>query len=339
MARPRKEPAAASSLVPPLVRYVRAQGGLVEALSARFGLPDDVEARDEVLIAPSDLGQLLEVAAGLLGDPFLGIHLPGALQHERYGLAELAARASPTLQEALERRVRYGALVDPQAAFQLEMRDGLGCFTHRLVGYPRGVGRQAHEYALASPLAEARALTGVRLEPARVWFIHARPRDLEPLEAFFGTGELDFGRTENGMALAPELLRAPLPTHDARLLATAEHLADRELRGRPSTLDFTAQVAARIREALPEGDSGARAVARALHMSSRTLQRRLEEEGTRFSEVFDGVREELARRYVADPALPLGEIAFRLGFSDFGTFSRAFKRWTGSAPGVYRRSG
>jgi len=73
-------------------------------------------------------------------------------------------------------------------------------------------------------------------------------------------------------------------------------------------------------------------------MSSRTLQRRLEREDTTFTEVLDGVREELARSLLPDHALSLAEIAYRIGFSDLATFSRAFKRWTGKPPGQFRRS-
>ncbi len=72
-------------------------------------------------------------------------------------------------------------------------------------------------------------------------------------------------------------------------------------------------------------------------MSARTLQRRLEEEGTRFSEVLDRVRLEAARAALSDPDTTLTDVAYRLGFGDLATFSRAFKRWTGKPPGQWRR--
>jgi AraC-like DNA-binding protein len=72
-------------------------------------------------------------------------------------------------------------------------------------------------------------------------------------------------------------------------------------------------------------------------MSARTLARRLEEEGTSFTSVVEAVQRELACRLAADASLPLGEVAYRVGFADPATFSRAFKRWTGQTPGGYRR--
>jgi AraC-like DNA-binding protein len=142
---------------------------------------------------------------------------------------------------------------------------------------------------------------------------------------------------DSGLALSREALERPMRQGDPRLLATAQGLADAALRTQPNLRTMAALVADRLPSLLPESAT-IETAAQAFHMSGRTLQRRLEQDGTTFSDVLDGVRHELARRWLADPALALGEIAFRLGFSDLATFSRAFKRWTGKPPGMWRRS-
>jgi AraC-like DNA-binding protein len=68
----------------------------------------------------------------------------------------------------------------------------------------------------------------------------------------------------------------------------------------------------------------------------RGLPRRLQEERTAFHEVLDETRRDLAKRYVREQRLPLGEVAFLLGFSEPSAFHRAFKRWTGTTPAAYR---
>src|SRR3546814_16217882 len=73
---------------------------------------------------------------------------------------------------------------------------------------------------------------------------------------------------------------------------------------------------------------------KSLHMTERTLLRRLKEEGTTFSDVLDRVRLQLAFQYLKRSDLVIRDIAYMLGFSDEGTFSRAFKRWTGRRPSV-----
>ena len=335
VARARKEPPCPSGLVPPLLQLVRAHGGDAGRLLRRFRLPGDAESRTEVPVTAGELGLLLEAASGELGDPFLALRLPTELRPRTYGLAELAVRASPTLRDALQRMVRYAPLEHAPLALALEERPDAVALTCRVVGHPRGLTRHAHEYVLASALTQARALTGRAVAPRAVWFLHARPRRLEPLERFFATEAVDFGRADNGLLLDAAWLDAPLTTADTRLLATAEQLADVALRGRAPVDDLLSRVIARITEALASG-ADAEAIAVRLHMSKRTLQRRLDEEGTSFQVLVDQVRAQKAREWMGEGRLTLGEVAFRLGFADVTSFSRSFRRWMGVSPGRYR---
>jgi AraC-like DNA-binding protein len=79
-------------------------------------------------------------------------------------------------------------------------------------------------------------------------------------------------------------------------------------------------------------------VARALAVSPRTLQRRLESRGTTFGELRDATRRQQAIQYLRDPGIAIKEIAGLLGFSEPSTFYRAFRRWTGATPAHFRRS-
>ena len=88
---------------------------------------------------------------------------------------------------------------------------------------------------------------------------------------------------------------------------------------------------------LPEGGATVARVAEALHVSVRTLQRRLDSRGLTWQQVLDRSREELARHYLADRALTLSDIALLLGFSEQSAFTRAFRRWTGETPVQIRK--
>lgn len=78
-------------------------------------------------------------------------------------------------------------------------------------------------------------------------------------------------------------------------------------------------------------------VAASLSMTSRTLRRKLEGEGTSFSELLDGIRHALALDYLNGSLMSLEDIAVALGFSESATFRRAFRRWTGKSPSSFRR--
>jgi AraC-like DNA-binding protein len=198
--------------------------------------------------------------------------------------------------------------------------------------HPRGVGRHVAEYGIGYVLAHARAVLGEALPLRRVWFAHPRPRALAAIERALGVEDIEFGAADSGFELDATYLDRPLVTADPRLAATITELVPA---APPRADDLAARVAAFVRARLPEPTAADDAAAQ-LHMSARTLQRRLEAEGTSFSGVVDATREACAREWLADPLLPLAEVGYRLGFADLATFSRAFKRWTGTSPGRYR---
>jgi AraC-like DNA-binding protein len=342
MPRAPRQPPSPSALVPALLRYLAARGRDPSAVAARFALPADAADHDEIDVAPAVVNDLLAAVAALLDEPYLALRLPAELPLRRYGLAELTARAAPTLRESLHQLARYAPLVHPQLALSLAEHGDEAEWHQATPAHPRGIGRHAHEYALAYVLAHARTVLprdpagGETLPLHRVWFAHARPRDLAPLDRFFGTEELAFGAEDSGFAFARAHLDRPLATGDHRLLATVAGLADSALRERPRTIELEPRVAAHVRGRLPEPAS-ADEIAAAMQMSARTLQRRLEAEGTSLTAVIDRTREALARELLLDPELALGEIAYRTGFADLATFSRAFKRWTGTSPGRFRQ--
>ena len=131
-------------------------------------------------------------------------------------------------------------------------------------------------------------------------------------------------------------LKEPLPTSNPVLAEMHDRFAGEYLRH----FDH-AQTSYRVREVivrrLPDGGPRRDEVAGALHMSERTLQRRLEEEATSFGQLLDDTRRELAAQYLGRLRLALAQAAYLLGFADQSSFFRACKRWFDLSPGQYRR--
>jgi len=98
------------------------------------------------------------------------------------------------------------------------------------------------------------------------------------------------------------------------------------------------RVRATIIERLPDGTPSQGNIAEILHVSMRSLQRRLNNENTNFKELLEGTRHELALQYIQEQHRTIGEITYLLGFSEPSNFSRAFRRWTGMSPAEYRES-
>lgn len=336
MARPTKELPLRSAIVPAAMRLASAAGLDVEALAWRFGLPPDTARREEVTAGADVADELLHAIARSGAGEDVAVRAAEQLTGRQQTLVGLAVRACADVRDALGRLARWAPLLHEGVEARLEEDAGEGRWVLRTPRRPRGVGRYVHEVAIAHAVQHVRAGCPGALV-ARAWFSNARPAALAPLSSFLGTGELGFGHEDSGLAVPRASLDHPMAQADARTLDAIAPLLEAELGLRPQAQSLAERLAAHLASALPVGADVADA-ARAMHMSPRTLQRRLEQEQTRFSEVLDRARLAQARRLLADASVTLTDVAFRLGFADLATFSRAFKRWTGVPPGQWRRS-
>ena len=100
-----------------------------------------------------------------------------------------------------------------------------------------------------------------------------------------------------------------------------------------------ARCRASLLEQLSSGELSEEEMAQQLHMSRRTLQRKLADAETTYQQLVDETRRDLALRYIENPHHSITDITFMLGFSQQSAFTRAFRRWTGTAPSEYRLRG
>lgn len=146
-------------------------------------------------------------------------------------------------------------------------------------------------------------------------------------------------------ALLDHPLRGALPSlHETAARRIAEQLALRHqaTASQPGTQPrdgLGAQIEARLRRHPALMGQGIDALAEALGLHPRTLQRRLREEGEQLSGIVNRVRHELACQWLHDPTLTVEDISEQLGFADRRSFTQAFSRWTGQSPSDYRRQG
>src|SRR5205814_4046276 len=171
-----------------------------------------------------------------------------------------------------------------------------------------------------------------------VLLAHQSPEDAAEYERTFPGARLVFGAQFYGFEFDATVLDIPLQHADANLHGLMLQHAERMLEELPPALPVTRRVKALIDEELSNGNAGCAQVAERMQVSARTLERRLEIEGTTFTRLLDEVRERLALRHVGTGELALSEVASLLGFSQTTAFHRAFRRWTGQTPLQYRRS-
>jgi len=333
------ETATASTQVARAIVAAAAQYGHdPDALAARFGLTAAQLADPDGRI-PARIGVALwEEVPRIVGDELFGLRLgQRASDVGAIPILGYVVQTSPTLGDGIARALRYQRLVQTLNPAELQHADAAA----RLVVHIRARHverlRHATEFALAFTVSFAARVTGQLLTLRRVRFAHAQPSVLAEHRRIFGE-ELRFDAPQTELEMDPSMLARPVLSADPQLCAVIERHAEALLERLPSSGSVTDRARAALVEGMRSGRTEVTAVAEGLRMSARTLQRRLSAEGTSHAELLDGVRRELALRYVADRSLSLSEVAFLVGFADQTTFHRAFVRWTGRTPGAFRKN-
>jgi len=334
------DPEINSQFIPAVLRRLRAAGKDPDPFILQYGLPETAEQDPGVRVPVSVVRNLGDDAAAAIGDPFLGINVVKNMERGSYGLLEYLFRTTSTCREVLREFVQYALLLNGVMDITFREHDsGDGVFNHVIpCDSPDMGGRHVNEYTVGIVVRIGRELTGVPLRPRRVWLCHEKPADVSELESFFGC-PLEFKAGSNGMLIPKDVLDLPVRSADPVLHAILETQAQQEVRSLAPHADFLGQVQQQIQLALSGGAPSVEQVSARLKMSTRTLQRRLAEQGKTFERVVDDARRDAALLLLEDPRKTLAEVSFAVGYSNVRAFTRAFKRWTGKAPGEYRRGG
>jgi AraC-like DNA-binding protein len=143
-----------------------------------------------------------------------------------------------------------------------------------------------------------------------------------------------FDAKQNVLVFSKADMERPFLTHNADLLAIVAPQLEAELKRQLAQKTISEQVKGTVKKLLAGQRPALQDVARELHLSTRTLRRRLTDEGGTFQ--MENARRELAQHYLLHSSLELNETAYRLGYEDSNSFFRAFHHWEGTSPGAWR---
>lgn len=293
----------------------------------RAKLPADLFNRGSVRSKPEEYYALWQGIESESGDPHIGLRLGQAVSVETLDPPIFAALCSPNLITAVRRVAVYKRLVCP---IRLDVE--LGEVELRITFRWPNVESPPPSLALADMIfwvALARLATRSDMQPTRMTSVVA-PESPDAFNKYLGIPIT----LNNEYSLSFSVLDAHLPFVTAN--ETTWELFRPELQRQLKELNGTARtserVGATLLELLPIGAGNVKAVSRALLLSPRTLQRRLENEGVTFQKVLQETRESLARHYLDQSPMTTTDIAFLLGYDEPSSFSRAYHSWTGTTP-------
>jgi AraC-like DNA-binding protein len=308
-------------------------GVRASAILRRAALPQGLIDQPRVLLKTEEFFALWRAVGELSTNPAIGLQLGTEAKTERFQPMALAALSTENFGSAVAQMARYKQLTCPEEILQ-EKGEEEWSIQFRWLLADEVEPPVLNECCFAWVLSIARHGTGTRLSPLRVEFVQPRAH-MKTIERHFGCPVV-CGAARNAIVFRAADAQRPFVTRNAELLGMLAPQFEEELKGESGDENFIERVNIAIQQKLTGRRPNIEDIANALHISSRTLQRRLQDEGSSFQRVLEEARHQLARHYLNNSALELNEAAYLLGYEDSNSFVRAFRTWEGVPPARWR---
>lgn len=314
-----------------------ARGGSVAELLAAIGLEPQQMLDPDGRVPGDAAKRAWQVAAERCGDPHFGLSVSALVQPLDFGALGYVLYSSATLRETLHRLSTFFRLLRQQAALTLIEEPEIARIRLSLADADDPAHlRHPVECLLAGLVDRGHLAAGQRLPVLAISFQHPAPEETSAHERAFGVVPR-FSQPHSEIVTSRAVLDLPRRSSAPAVIPTMERHLAQLIRDLPPDETFLHRARRVLAEELRGGEPTLERTAARLQMSGRSLQRRLQDEGSAYQQLLDELRCELARRHVAEQRESIAEITFLLGFSEVSAFHRAFKRWTGLTPRAFRQ--
>ncbi len=308
-----------------------ARGTILSALAL-----DDPSIKPCMQIPMQKLVSLFDIISKNSSNPAIGLTIgcnirPGSLNALGYALM-----SSKNLYEALQLQKSLGGLISNCAPLEINLEHpSQVVVSYTIIGLEPDTARPFHDMFLSMFWRYAKWITRTEGVLTQVCFTHAPPLYIDEYLNAFGLSP-QFGQKKCQLIFDKKYLRDPLYQADDHLNSLMREQAASLIQSTKANSSLSAKVALQIRQLMPQQKATLSLVAKGLHVSERTLSRKLKSEGHSFKSVLLDVRESLALEYLRNQQVSVNEIASKLGYLDYSSFSHAFRCWTGLSPTEYR---
>jgi AraC-like DNA-binding protein len=322
--------------IPPGIQTgLKAVGVAPETLLRKCGLPVTLFSSGQSMVTTEQLFALWRALGECSSDPAIGLKLASQVPLEQHHPVSIAAHHARTFRDGLQRMARYKILCCSEEMRLVEDKNEgsveFDWLLSRELAPPLLI-----DAAFVSTLMLGRRGTRQPLHPLRVE-MRRNDEHREMYENHYGC-PVKFKARRNAIVYRTSDLDRPFFTYNAELLALLSPRLEQELARRKAEQTVAARVKWVLMRLLGGHRAGITDVAKELGMSCRTLQRRIAEESTSFRQLVSDARRELAKHYLRQSSIQLGEAACLLGYEDPNSFFRAFREWEGTTPSEWRDS-
>jgi len=275
--------------------------------------------------------KLFELSVEATSDPYLGLSVARVMQASNIHALGYSLSSSSTLLAFCQRVVRYYRLLSQAACYSIEEDEN----EIRLIGqFLVDIVNETQDAFVGFLIQFMRTLYRSDFAPLRVELNRPEPKPgPDPFIDFF-RAPVDFGCEKIVLHFNREDMTAALTGANPELALYNDNIVIGYLAELEQD-DTVAQVESKLISSLSAGHVTLEMVADQLNISASSLKLKLAEQNTGFQEVLDNARKNLSLSYMYQSDITISEIAYLLGFAKTGSFSRAFRRWTGQSPRQY----
>lgn len=322
--------------------FIEDQGGDIDSIFGNAGIPPDMAGAPTMKLRLASYCRLFEEASKRVQSRRFhagnfGLWFGQQFQPRDLGMWGYAAISAPTLAASLDNLVRLFHF--HQESSWMRMRKGDGGLIHleyQIYSSEIVERRQDAELSLGMFANVIRECGGPKWTPVEVHFEHPRPECWTEHEAAFGA-PVYFSQPTNALLFRTEMLQREMPGRDLQLMSVMETCLESLGSNRLCDDGLVERVRTAVRVNLPKGYPSLDRIAHELRVPAASIQRDLAEQGMTYKDAVELTRRSLASAYLDQRQMPLTEIALLLGYSELSAFTRAFTRWTGVSPSVYRK--
>lgn len=324
-----------SDMVRLVLQSAKRYGLDTQQLLAQAGIDLEVANLEAARVPFAAQEKLWQAAWEASGDPCFGLNTGIHAQPGNYKILGYIGMNCATAKDALDAVERYQAIIGGGGNIAIA-RDAQGChYGFTPVNDHKAVSHQRVCAVLAACISILRWLVGDTFTPQRAEFTAPRPADISQYETFFRC-PVEFAARGNCLHFSAKTERTPIPHASDELLLLLRQQADTLLQQLEPDKEFSTRVARLLAAGFDAGEPTRDYISDKLGMSTRSLQRKLADEGTTWKQVLDQTRYQLALQYLQRGQLDVASIAGLLGYTEPSAFYRAFKKWHGATPGQFR---
>lgn len=331
---PQRNAALSTDYVNIFVQFVADKGILARDILANTGI-DPLAISHSPYVNSRQLNQLLSNASDQLNDLNWGLEFGKRLHVGAHGLLGHVSTSAANSLQSLQTYQKFLQIRNQLVSIDYELTQNSVIIIFEVNTETSFQTRPIIDGCVSGLITVMKTKLALKLSDINIQLSYTKPKDITPLNATLGNN-ITFNNARNSI----EIPLAVLMQHNASANSGVFQLVQQQSEAALSHIKQQHDLPNTINRYLsenPEMLMSQESMAKKLNMTSRTLRRRLQHAGFNYQEIQNSVKKNVAIRYLQNTTWSVQEISERLGYSEEVNFSRAFKRWVGMTPSLFRK--